>query len=332
MFRLLILVGLLLCSSFAYSAEEDGFKPNGRVVGRLYANAHFGLTEGESDDKAIEVTRAFLGYEYNLSPSYYAKVLLDIGSPDDASNYSKISRYAYFRNAFLRYKYEDLVVDFGLVPLYQFKTSEKYWGHRYIDQSFQDKYKFGTTADLGVTATYKMDRVVADISITNGEGYKGLQADDHFQYSLGLNFKITDDILARFYYDIQTADNVAEQSIHGFIGYKYRNLLVLGAEYNYKLDEDDIEGQDRYGYSFVGSYNFTEKWQLFARYDAVNSSIVDGSDRPWDLADDGSAAYAGVQFKPLKAISFSLNYQDWVPYARNQDKERYLYMNISVDF
>lgn len=40
-------------------------------------------------------------------------------------------------------------------------------------KSFQDEYKFGSSADLGVSVAYKFNKVVsADVIVANGEGYK----------------------------------------------------------------------------------------------------------------------------------------------------------------
>ena len=45
---------------------------------------------------------------------------------------------------------------------------EKSWGRRYIEKSAQDKYKWANSADLGVTADYKIsDNLAIDAQILN---------------------------------------------------------------------------------------------------------------------------------------------------------------------
>jgi hypothetical protein len=71
---------------------------------------------------------------------------------------------------------------------------------------------------------------------------------------------------------------------------------------------------------------------VFARYDQVYSNILPEEEVPWNLADDGSAVIAGVQFTPIPYIHMALDYQDWVEYAQNGDSSPFLYLNIEIVF
>jgi len=81
-------------------AQENGFNPSGKSFATIYANFHQGITGSALDEAAFELVRGYIGYEYNFSPEFYAKINVDVGSPDDLSPISKIRRYAYFKNAY----------------------------------------------------------------------------------------------------------------------------------------------------------------------------------------------------------------------------------------
>ena len=91
---------------------EDS-KDKGKVSAKIFANYHHGILSSDTSS-ALEIRRAYLGYKYTLSEKFYAEVKLDIGSPNDISDYDRFKRYAYFKNAYLGYKYKKLSMQFGL--------------------------------------------------------------------------------------------------------------------------------------------------------------------------------------------------------------------------
>ncbi|HDR50399.1 MAG TPA: hypothetical protein ENN90_02095, partial [Mariniphaga anaerophila] len=118
--RAKLLISFLLFFSIRVFSQET-FEPSGKPFATLYANFHRGFTGSAVDEAAFELVRGYLGYEYFFSPEFYAKINLDVGSLDDLSPISRIRRYAYFKNAFLRYSQKQLQIEFGLISLKQFK-------------------------------------------------------------------------------------------------------------------------------------------------------------------------------------------------------------------
>ena len=111
------------------------------------------------------------------------------------------------------------------------------------------------------------------------------------------------------------------------MGYRY-NKLRIGAEFNHQLNYKFNQDHDRYGYSIYSTFEFSDKWELFARYDQLYSNVLPEEDLPWNLTNDGSAVIGGLQFTPIEYIHLSLNYQDWVEYAQNGGSDPYLYLNM----
>jgi hypothetical protein len=123
-----------------------------------------------------------------------------------------------------------------------------------------------------------------------------------------------------------------QSTLAGFIGYRYKKLFSVGAEYNQKFNESFKEDYNRFGYSVYGSYNVWKMIQLFARYDWVGSNMLPDDDSPWNLTNDGSSIIAGVQYQPVKQLKFALNYRDWFPYASNLNNETYIYLNLEYNY
>jgi hypothetical protein len=327
----LFLLFLFYSFLFQLSAQNSSsdFKSKGNAYAKIFYNFHYALSD--ESETAFEITRAYLGYQHQISEHFDANVKLDIGSPEDLSEYSKIRRYAYFKNAYLRYKKEKFSLYLGLIDLYQFKIQEKYWGHRYIEKSFMDAYRFGSSADIGLRAMYTANDIIElDFSMINGEGYNNLQSDNSYKYALGLSIYPVKNLICRVYYDLEVKD-VTESGLASFIGYKMAEKFVAGLEYNLRINSGFVENQMKYGYSVYASYQFTPQWQLFSRYDYLRSNILSAEDRPWSLSSDGSALIAGIEYSPKKNVKFALNYQDWVPYAQNVGADQFIYVNCEFN-
>ena len=92
---------------------------------------------------------------------------MDIGKSSNVSDYQRI---AYIKNAQISWETGDWPFNGGLISTTQFNMGEKHWGYRYLYKSFQDQYKFGNSADLGVSATRKHANWLSlDAIVVNGE-------------------------------------------------------------------------------------------------------------------------------------------------------------------
>ena len=322
---------LVFFSINLYSQEEETkFNPSGKVYGKIFSNFHYQISE--ENESAFAVERAYFGYEHILSENFTVNLKLDIGSPNQESSYDILKRYAYFKNAALIYNKDKLTLSFGLIDLYHYKIQEKFWGHRYIYKSFMDEHKFGASADLGASASYKFnDFILADLTVMNGEGYNQLQTDNTYKTGFGITVLPLEGLTTRFYVDYTEQDEI-QTTWSGFIGYNFKKIAKLGVEYNYQVNNKYVIDHDLQGFSSYASYNLFEKWELFVRYDKLWSNTIEGEPYEWNINKDGSAIIAGIQFSPIKNIRIAANYQDWYPYAQNLDNESYFYLNLEYKF
>ncbi len=326
----LSLLLVLLPFHLTYGQEETEKEDPGKVSAKIYSNFNFGFND-DNPTTAFEVTRAYFGYERNISEHFYANVKLDIGSPDDLSAYSKLRRYAYFKNASIRYRNGNFTAWAGLFDMVQFKVQEKFWGYRYLYKSYMDEYRFGPSADIGLSSQYKFnDIITADITISNGEGYTAPQRDESYKVGGGLTIEPTDRLVLRAYYAIFTHDS-PQMTFSGFAGYR-ADKFRLGSEFNYQKNYKFNFGHHRYGYSIYSTYIISDTWEVFGRYDQLYSNILENDLIPWNLPDDGSAIVAGLQFTPVKNIHITLDYQDWVEWADNGTSEPFIYMHFEAVF
>ncbi len=321
---LLIMSGIF---TTAFSQEStDEFKPSGKPVGLIFSHFRTTFHDGETRP-SFGITRAYLGYEYNFSKEWYAKVILDVGDP----KVGNFNMTAYLKNAYINYKSGNFKAYFGMISTTQFKVSEKIWGYRYIMKSFQDAYKFNSSADIGFNLDYKFaDFISVDFSVINGEGYKVIQSDDYVRPGLGTTIKPVKNITARVFVDYM-GDEVKQQSLATFFAYTGKKIVV-GAEYNYQRNYDMVDGQDFYGTSFYATFKPSDKIKIFGRFDDLNSVTIEGESKPWQIGKDGQLLMAGIEFNPIKGVKLTPNYRLWNSDDESNPNTTLLYLNCEFKF
>ena len=322
----LILAGILACIGMSAQAQNSKVEePKGKAIVQVFGNFHTSFGN-ENDNRGFELERTYLGYEYNLGKGLTVKGVMDIGKSSDVSDYQRI---AYVKNAMIQWKTGNLTLNGGLISSTQFNFQEKFWGYRYVMKSFQDEYKFGSSADLGLSAAYKLaDWITVDAIIVNGEGYKKIQKNDGLNYGLGATFTPLNGLQIRLYGGINESGEEDKEDITNlaaFVGYKC-NEFTIGAEYNYMANASNKEDADLSGYSIFASANLSKETSLFARFDDLHSK------NDWNISKDGSAAIFGAQFKLGKYVKVAPNFRMNMPKADGSKNSCYAYVNCYFGF
>ena len=321
-----ILAGLLACIGITAQAQDAKTdEPKGKAIVQVFGNFHTGFG-AENDDRGFELERSYLGYEYKLSKGLSVKGVMDIGKSNDVSDYQRI---AYIKNAMVSWKTSNLTLNGGLISTTQFNFQEKFWGYRYIMKSFQDQYKFGNSADLGISATYKFTNwLSADAIIVNGEGYKKIQKNDGLNYGLGTTLTPAKGLQIRLYGGVNESSEQDKKNIvnmAAFIGYK-NDKFTIGAEYNKMWNASYKEGQDQYGYSVFASAKLNKKTDVYARLDDLCSKD------DWNKAKDEQNTILGAQFKLGKYVKIAPNFRMSMPKADGADNGYSAYINCYFGF
>ncbi len=289
-------------------AEE----PKGKAIVQVFGNFNTGFG-AENDVRGFELERSYLGYEYNLGNGLSIKSVLDMGKSSDVSDNNRL---AYVKNAMITWKKDNFTFNGGLISNTQFNFQEKFWGYRYIMKDFQDMYKFGHSADLGISASYKFnDFISADAIIVNGEGYKKLQKKDGLNYGMGVTLTPLKGLSVRLYGSVNEGADDSQKNttnIAAFVGYKGDGFSV-GAEYNAMKNASFADGADQFGYSLFSTVKLSGKTEIFARFDDLCS------EDDWNIAKDEQVAVLGAQFKLGKYVKLAPNFRMSMPKASSAD-------------
>jgi hypothetical protein len=332
----LLTFGLL--ASFQTQAQHDTtFKPSGKPIIQVFGNFDFNATKDVQKQYAFWLGRAHFGYEYQFSKQFSGKIIIDAGRPttvgqiavkDTAgnslpvTNSSKDGAYYTMNLKFASIEWkpgEHFKIQAGAVLQNHYITMERFWGYRYLAETFQDRYYKMPSSDLGFIAYYKAnEKFGLDVALTNGEGFRFDQdAYGDVKMAAGLDFNPVKGLQTRVFYDyLKSKDpsKPAEQQLFSvFAGYKHADKYRIGAEYNYRKNNSNIPHHDLFGYSVYGSYRIFKKMEYFARYDHLMSNGISGDAHVWNYHGDGQAIITGLHFSPVNNINFSVNYQGFFP-------------------
>lgn len=322
-----IIAGVIGCMALPVSASKKGEKEKedskkGQAIITIFSDFHTGFGTA-NDDRGFDLDRAYIGYQYSLSHGLQLKAVMDFGQSKEVGDYQRIG---YVKNALVTWKHGNWTLNGGLISTTQFKTQEDFWGKRYIMKSFQDEYKFGSSADLAVSAAYRFNKYVsADVILANGEGYKKVQVKDGLQYGAGVSVTPVKGLILRAYGSFNEASEDGQKGITNlaaFAGYKHERFSVA-AEYNYQTNASYTDGQDQSGVSAYATIKCNKNIGVFGRWDYLTSK------NDWNLSDDGMAGVVGAEFKLGKYIKLAPNFRVWSPKQADLPNRFYGYLNAS---
>ena len=297
---------LMPLAATAQNTATADVEKRGSAIVTVYANAYsgFGSVNGE---RGFELKRAYLGYQYKLTEELLIRAVADFGQSKQVTDNQRIG---YIKHAMVTWTHGRLTLNAGLIPTIQFKVQEDFWGNKYVMNSFQDEYKFGSSADLAVSAAYQFNRwLAADAIVANGEGYRKLQIGDGMQYGAGVTITPVDGLTLRAYgsYNESVADGEKGiTNIAAFAGYRHKRIAV-GAEYNRQINTGHEAGRNLDGVSVYSTVALSRRVELLLRYDRL---MAGGDD---DKSTDGSTVLAGASITLCKGVKIAPNFKMWSP-------------------
>ncbi len=314
-----ILVVIMTLAAIATQAQTNNI--GGKAIIEIFTNFHTGMYE-YNDDRGFEMERSYLGYQYQINNELSIKSVLDIGMPKATAN--DYERLVYVKHAHIKWQHANWTIHAGLIPSLLYNIQDKTWGYRYIMQSVQGEYKFGSSADLGVSAAYKIaDWLEADIIIANGEGYKKIQQANGLLYGLGTTLKAPTGLMLRLYANINEAPNNDGSNIVNYAmlsGYKTEKLWI-GAEYTIAKNLKHIANNNKTGLSAYVSAQIAKNSNIFVRFDKL-TSINEAYN------DNETAIIFGSQFKIGKHVYLAPNFRLYFDNNNSNTPNKYmLYIN-----
>ena len=339
---ILVILFITVCNVKAQDSQTE-FKPSGKVFGKIFVNYHYDFTEGSTKRNSFNLQRTYLGYKYNYSKKISVKITFDGARFSEASSYT-----VFLKHAQLDWKVDNNVnLSFGLIGTKQFNDQEKFWGYRYLFKSFQDEFKLGSSADLGVNAQIAITKNLnVNLFVMNGEGYTSVQ-DMNGRIKAGGNiiYKPTKDVLLKGYFDTYGGDYTKENEIvtdttsvktaaffAGYNGEKFR----IGAEYEIQKDgkkfNEQAKDHDLTGFSIYGTYIINNRFEIFVNYLNFQSNKVNGAEQSWNHGKDGSIVLGGIQYEPIKSIKMALNYRTFCYDESSKPDGNFVYLNMEFKF
>jgi hypothetical protein len=187
---------MLTLGIWAIKAQsKDEFKPSGKPEALIFTDFSHSST-GDASQNKFKITRAYLGYSYNFSPSWSGRAVLDVVNTGAAGYHHS----AFLKYGYLQYQKQNLTVKFGMIATKSFELQEKIFGNLYIIKVLQDQYVMNLSTDLGASAEHTFsDLISADAILENGEGYKINDADSALKVGVGVTLHPLKELTIRGY-------------------------------------------------------------------------------------------------------------------------------------
>jgi hypothetical protein len=311
------------------------------VFGQIFSGFYVGLNDNYKPQSAFQFKQGIIGYKHTFKNKVSGLIMLDVtrtthfSSLTDTSgnvvplDYFEGSKYtAYLKMAEIKWTInEHFALRFGQLLNTQYLTfQDKFWGFRYVDVTFQEKYRFGMPADFGAQIDYKLDdKLLLQVSVVNGEGpFRYQDMLSKFLYSGNIQYSPLKNFTLKLYMGLESAPDTgnyvkSKKILSFFTGYKNKKFGI-GTEANYVKDYKYIEGIDKYGFSFYGFVTVTSKLVLLGRYDYLfqqfeSSNLIN------------QYYIAGVQYEPVQFLTTSLNFRY---YSKNDFPV--IYLNVGFKF
>jgi hypothetical protein len=317
----LILLSLLATgqsSALLLEKPKDNY-----VLAQIFSDFRYGFKDSFQPQAAFNFNQGIIGYVNQLSENVKGTILFDVTRTthileitDTAGNqldysYFEGSKYtAFLKMAEIKWDITDfLTLRVGQLLNTQYLTfQDRFWGFRYVDVTFQEKFRLGMPADFGAQIDLKYkEKLVNQISVVNGEGpFRYQDINGKFIYSNNIQYYPTEKITLKLYVDYGPASDTGSDAgnksvISGFAGYKTEKFRI-GGEYAYVFNYNNKENVDYSGYSFIAGYSINQFFQVLARYDHLDLKIPE-EDRKIDYY------IVGLQYEPISRFTTSINYR-----------------------
>lgn len=322
---------LLFLITFAQILKSQTFLSQGKPFVEIFTNFHYNLDD-TSKTTGFGLDRVYVGYNYTPAGNFSAMVLVNLGNPEELAAGSDPKRYAYFREASVKYSKDRFSLNFGMVNTRFEDFQQGFWGKRYLGPEYQAIYGYCPVADLGVVIDYQLnDLIRLNFSLLNGEGYTNVQVDNSIKTGVGIIINTPFNTVFKIYSDIMKPGGVWQSTMVAFAGFK-NDKFSFGAEASYKTNLDLLSGHNVCGISGTGSIFLNEKSEIFGRYDYASSAVMPGENFHWDYAKDETYFIGGFQYILSDNLKMALNYRRTNPYESGKQTTNAIYLNAAFRF
>jgi hypothetical protein len=340
--RLIVTLTLLLPVLTNGQSSQDQNKEKDRYAfGQIYSAFRYGFKDTYKPQAAFEFNQGIIGYFHQLAPNVSGKIMFDVTRTTNITSitdstgqsmtvtYFEGSKYtAYLKMAEIKWDINDMfILRVGQLLNTQYLTfQDPFWGYRYIDVTFQERYRLGQPADFGVQFDVKVkDKFVNQFSVVNGEGpFRHQDMNGKFIFSNNIQVTPVKNLTLKVYGDygpaIDTGAAYGDKWVLSFFaGYKTAKFRV-GGEYDFVNNYAWSNGKDYSGFSVFGGWNVYGKFDILARYDHLQIKSPDET-RKLDYY------IIGAQYEPVKMFTTSVNFR-----YLSEGELPFIYANFGLKF
>jgi hypothetical protein len=312
-----IFIVLGLSSATALFAETPKVKISGLIFGDYY---YFADNHNDSyrNQNGLWIRRIYLTFNTDLSEQFSARLRFEMKQVDTYSGNANDNMYPFVKDAYLRYKFSNQQVLFGIQPPPNFALVQDWWGYRFVEKTMTDLQKIESSRDLGLAAkgyitsngNWRYHLMYGNNSSTKSESNKEKKVYGAVQY-----YPLEKLVIEAFAGYAGLFENDSTISLQGFVGYK-NDLLSLGGQYFYQFDDQDYQFN---GLSLFGDIKFAEKWKVLARTDFLFDGSPNGDEIsyiPFDTTAKSAVFFIiGIDWTVVKNVNITPNleatiYQD----------------------
>lgn len=327
---ILMVIGYLFVSG-QKSAEGQTGKNSGYTFGQIFTDFHYSLDGEYSPEAAFNFNQGIIGYAHQLSDKLKGTIMYDVtrtthildisdttGFPLNYSYFEGSKYTAYLKMAEIKYAVNNwLTLRAGQLLSTQYLTfQDRFWGFRFVDVTFQERFRLGMPADFGAQIDLKYkDKLLNQVSVVNGEGpFRHQDVSGKFLYANNIQYYPTSKITLKLYTDYGPATDTGENQkpssvIAGFAGYKTENFRV-GGEYVHIINFGHLDGQNSSGFSIFTGIKVHEKFTCLARYDRLVLDVA-------DMDEEFNYYITGIQYEPVKKLMTALTFRRLEPESTN---------------
>lgn len=322
--KLLFLLLVLPVIVLAQSSQEVIKEKNSYPFAQIFTGFRYGFKDDYKPRAAFEFNQGIIGYFHQIAPAVSGKIMFDVtrttnfsGVADSSGQHMMVNDYfegskytAYLKMAEIKWDITDwLAMRVGQLLNTQYLTfQDPFWGYRYIDVTFQERFRLGQPADFGVQLDLKAgEKFLNQFSVVNGEGpFRHQDLNGKFIFSNNIQYSPLKGLTLKLYGDygpaIDTGADFGDKWVISFFaGYKAAKFRI-GGEYDFVNNYNWSEGRDHSGFSVFAGWNFYKKLDLLARWDHLQIKTPNETD-------DLDYFILGLQYEPVKMFTTAVNFR-----------------------
>jgi hypothetical protein len=291
-----LIVGAIIMLAFAAPAFAGGVAvfDNGNSKMKIGMKSFINITNSEVEtngattarNKGFAVDRFYLWVSYQIDNVWSAKIVTDVNNEQGRTGTPGLKRNmnVFLKNAFIQGKFSpEAVVWLGLAGTPWIPYEEKFWGHRFVTNTYVDGYGYDDSADFGVGMHGKIADGMFEYNaaVINGGGYSSPSKSDSIDYNARLTARPLKGLDISGGYrqgdrgtkTFGVANSTRSKLMQGLVSYGNDQARLSGGYIRNSKEVAAIETINK-GFDAYGWVKLNDRIGAFARYDNEKQTVT----------------------------------------------------------